>query len=142
MTETPNGPRTFLFLPWLQAHLIHLAILGGFWATSYLVLLFLLGMQKSDALGYATVATIVASFFIRSAVPQPTEKSKPSTLKQPSTMDNPREIIETVVFVVVLVLMLKSFVAEAFVIPTGSMAETLYGYQKMVTCPQCGVEFP
>src|SRR5262249_22154865 len=45
-------------------------------------------------------------------------------------------------FVVVLVLMLKSFVAEAFVIPTGSMAQTLWGYQKVVKCPDCGVEFP
>jgi signal peptidase I len=55
--------------------------------------------------------------------------------------DSIREIIETVVFVVVLVLMLRSFVAEAFVIPTGSMAETLYGYQKTVRCPDCGNTF-
>jgi len=60
---------------------------------------------------------------------------------QPQT-DGFREVIETVVFVVVLVLLLKSFAAEAFVIPTGSMAETLYGYQKNVKCPQCGYEFP
>lgn len=53
-----------------------------------------------------------------------------------------REALETVVFVVVLVLMLKLFVVEAFVIPTGSMAETLYGYKKIVTCPECGFEFP
>jgi signal peptidase I len=58
------------------------------------------------------------------------------------TKDSVREIIETVVFVVVLVLLLKSFVAEAFVIPTGSMAETLYGYQKIIKCPKCGFEFP
>ncbi len=56
--------------------------------------------------------------------------------------DGFREIVETVVFVVVLVLLLKSFAAEAFVIPTGSMAETLLGYQKMVVCPKCGYEFP
>ncbi len=53
-----------------------------------------------------------------------------------------REAVETVVFVVVLVLLLKLFVTEAFVIPTGSMAETLYGYQKVVVCPQCGHSFP
>lgn len=57
-------------------------------------------------------------------------------------VDSTREVIETVVFVIVLVLMLKSFVAEAFVIPTGSMAETLYGYQKVITCPECGLQFP
>ena len=52
--------------------------------------------------------------------------------------DTFRELLETVVFVLVLVLVLKSFVAEAFVIPTGSMAETLFGYQKKITCPTCG----
>jgi signal peptidase I len=56
--------------------------------------------------------------------------------------DSFREIVETVVFVVVLVLMLKSFAAEAFVIPTGSMAETLWGYQKEVKCPMCEYVFP
>src|SRR2546423_1530060 len=69
----------------------------------------------------------------------PSEKSK---AKKAEPRDMPREIAETVVFVVVLVLMLKTFVAEAFVIPTGSMAETLYGYHKMVTCERCGFEFP
>jgi len=61
---------------------------------------------------------------------------------QTTPADTAREIVETVVFVVVLVLLLKSFVAEAFVIPTGSMAETLWGYQKVVTCPECGFQFP
>jgi signal peptidase I len=56
--------------------------------------------------------------------------------------DSFREIVETVVFVVVLVLLLKSFIAEAFVIPTGSMADTLWGYQKVVVCPSCGHQFP
>ncbi len=53
-----------------------------------------------------------------------------------------REVIETVVFVVVLVLLLKSFAAEAFIIPTGSMAETLWGYNKVVTCPSCQYQYP
>lgn len=56
--------------------------------------------------------------------------------------DSAREIVETIVFVVVLVLLLKSFAAEAFVIPTGSMAQTLLGYQKEVICPDCGFQFP
>jgi signal peptidase I len=69
--------------------------------------------------------------------------AKPRVQPRPAEMkDGFREIVETIVFVVVLVLMLKSFVAEAFVIPTGSMAETLYGYQKLVTCPKCHYEFP
>jgi signal peptidase I len=60
----------------------------------------------------------------------------------PHKGEGTREIVETVVFVVVLVLLLKSFVAEAFVIPTGSMADTLWGYQKVIACPQCTHEFP
>jgi len=60
----------------------------------------------------------------------------------PAVKDAFREVVETVVFVVVLVLLLKTFVAEAFVIPTGSMAETLLGYQKWATCPECGEVFP
>ena len=61
-----------------------------------------------------------------------------ATKKKPEhPRDMAREAIETIVFVVVLVLLLKLFVTEAFVIPTGSMAETLYGYQKIVTCPKC-----
>jgi signal peptidase I len=61
---------------------------------------------------------------------------------QPKHHDVVREVAETVVFVVVLVLLLKTFIAEAFVIPTGSMATTLWGYQKVVTCPDCGYTFP
>src|SRR6266481_6996664 len=70
-----------------------------------------------------------------------TAAPKPRT-PSPEPKDTWREVVETVVFVVVLVLLLKSFTAEAFVIPTGSMAETLWGYQKLVKCPQCDIEFP
>jgi signal peptidase I len=56
--------------------------------------------------------------------------------------DTSREIFETIVFVVVLVLLLKLFVAEAFVIPTGSMAPTLWGDQVRCTCRKCGHKFP
>src|SRR5438128_1284220 len=75
----------------------------------------------------------------------PVSRSQPGRQDRsgpPEVKDNFREIVETVVFVVVLVLLLKSFVAEAFVIPTGSMAETLWGYQKLVDCPKCGYKFP
>ncbi|HZZ78957.1 MAG TPA: hypothetical protein VFE62_10590 [Gemmataceae bacterium] len=69
-------------------------------------------------------------------VPPPTTPPvKPVEIK-----DTFRELIETIVFVVVLVLMLKTFLAEAFVIPTGSMADTLLGYHFKVRCVQCGKE--
>ncbi len=66
--------------------------------------------------------------------------SAPEKRKHPR--DSIRESLETIVFVVVLVFLLKQFVVEAFVIPTGSMAETLYGYQKNIKCPECGYDFP
>ena len=69
-------------------------------------------------------------------------KSREQLGEQPPAKDAFREVVETIVFVIVLVLLLKTFVAEAFVIPTGSMAETLLGHQRWVTCPQCGYEFP
>lgn len=65
----------------------------------------------------------------------------PKAKKPHEPKDNLRDIIETVVFVIVLVLLLKTFIAEAFVIPTGSMATTLLGYHKDVTCPKCGYNF-
>lgn len=67
--------------------------------------------------------------------------SPPKLLKDDKPLKLPkdtfREAIETIVFVVVLVLLLKLFVVEAYVIPTGSMAETLYGYHKQFECPEC-----
>jgi hypothetical protein len=70
--------------------------------------------------------------------------ASPERAKSPTHQehkDGTREIVETIVFVVVLVLLLKTFLAEAFVIPTGSMATTLLGYHFDVTCEQCGYAF-
>jgi signal peptidase I len=71
-----------------------------------------------------------------STAPQPGKSAPPQEVK-----DGFREVIETIVFVVVLVLLLKTFLAEAFVIPTGSMATTLLGYHREVTCQKCGYPF-
>ena len=123
---------------------VSLLLLAVVWVVALIVLRadFLLGFRTRDSLGFATVITLVASFFLRSVIPGLSPKPQLSHQTPPQPTDSAREIVETVVFVVVLVLLLKSFAAEAFVIPTGSMAQTLYGYQKDVTCPQCGLEFP
>jgi signal peptidase I len=42
---------------------------------------------------------------------------------------------------VILALLFRGFVAEAFVIPTGSMAPTLQGRHKDVWCPKCGANY-
>lgn len=49
-----------------------------------------------------------------------------------------RETVESIAMAVILALLFRGFVAEAFVIPTGSMAPTLMGRHKDVECPECG----
>jgi len=48
-----------------------------------------------------------------------------------------RELVESVVIAFVLAFLFRTFEAEAFVIPTGSMAPTLMGRHKDVICPKC-----
>lgn len=52
-----------------------------------------------------------------------------------------RETIESIAMAVILALLFRGFVAEAFVIPTGSMAPTLQGRHKDVWCPKCNHEY-
>ena len=49
-----------------------------------------------------------------------------------------RETVESIALAVILAFLFRAFVAEAFVIPTGSMAPTLMGQHKDVHCPECG----
>lgn len=42
----------------------------------------------------------------------------------------------------IYLLVLKSFFLPLFIIPTGSMAQTLYGAHAIHTCPNCGMEYP
>ena len=52
-----------------------------------------------------------------------------------------RETIECVAIAFALAFLFKTFAAEAFVIPTGSMAPTLMGRHKDVICPECGFRY-
>ncbi len=66
----------------------------------------------------------------------PREKPRPRTKYQHP--DAARETIESLVVAFILAFLFRTFEAEAFVIPTGSMAETLNGRHKEVTCEECG----
>ncbi|MBN1394954.1 MAG: hypothetical protein JW959_08020 [Pirellulales bacterium] len=52
-----------------------------------------------------------------------------------------RETIESVVIAFILAFLFRAFEAEAFVIPTGSMAPTLMGLHKDLVCPRCGCPY-
>ena len=52
-----------------------------------------------------------------------------------------RETVEAFVVAFILALLFRAFLAEAFVIPTGSMAPTLMGAHKDLVCDQCGTSF-
>lgn len=49
-----------------------------------------------------------------------------------------RDTVEAIVVAFILALVVRGFEAQAFVIPTGSMAPTLMGRHKEISCPQCG----
>src|SRR5262245_38634098 len=68
-----------------------------------------------------------------------TSKKEESSNK-PAT-DGMRETVESVVVAFVLAFLFRTFEAEAFVIPTGSMAPTLMGRHKDLTCENCGFPY-
>ncbi|MCH2201534.1 MAG: signal peptidase I [Fuerstiella sp.] len=65
------------------------------------------------------------------------DRSKPSKQKDGGV----RETVESIAIAFALAFLFKTFQAEAYVIPTGSMAPTLYGRHKELTCPSCQFEF-
>ena len=52
-----------------------------------------------------------------------------------------RETVESLAVAFILALLFKAFIAEAFVIPTGSMAPTLMGAHKDIKCEECGYQY-
>ncbi len=80
-----------------------------------------------------TNTTIVAD----AASPQPTVQRPVVSNWTRST----RETIESIAIAFAMAFLFKSFEAEAFVIPTGSMAPTLMGRHKDVICPECGFRY-
>lgn len=74
-----------------------------------------------------------------SAPPEPAT-TKPQAAR-PGADSALREIVESVVIAFVLAFLFRTFEAEAFVIPTGSMAPTLMGRHKDVFCEKCGCPY-
>jgi signal peptidase I len=55
--------------------------------------------------------------------------------------DGTRETIESIIIALILAFLFRTFEAEAFEIPTGSMGPTLMGRNKDVECPKCGFPY-
>ena len=68
----------------------------------------------------------------------PTTSGDPGPEKPKETT---RDFVEQIVVAVILAVLIRGYDAEAFVIPTGSMAPTLMGRHKEVTCPECGLGY-
>ncbi len=57
---------------------------------------------------------------------------------RPSQEPHVKETVESILVAFILAFIFRGFVVEAFVIPTGSMAPTLYGAHMRLHCPDCG----
>ncbi len=68
------------------------------------------------------------------------EKKKKSD-EQAEPVQSVRETVESIVVAFILAFLFRAFVAEAFVIPTGSMAPTLMGVHKDIVCEHCGKQY-
>ncbi len=58
-----------------------------------------------------------------------------------SVAENVRETLESIVVAFILAFVFRAFIVEAFIIPTGSMAPTLYGEHLTNTCSTCGYQY-
>jgi signal peptidase I len=71
----------------------------------------------------------------------PQSRPKLSTRVEARPKEGYRDTVEAIVVALILALVVRGFEAQAFVIPTGSMAPTLMGRHKEIDCPQCGFRY-
>ena len=67
--------------------------------------------------------------------------AQPTASREISPRESVKETIESILVAFILAFIFRAFVTEAFVIPTGSMAPTLYGAHGTIVCADCGTEF-
>lgn len=93
-------------------------------------------MSKSKPI----VTTNTNTSNIASNKPGDTKSSKTPARHTPSGSSF-RETVESIAIAFILAFLFRTFEAEAFVIPTGSMAPTLMGRHKDLTCEKCGYPY-
>ena len=72
--------------------------------------------------------------------------TEPTPAPERGSAENPevgviRQTVDLVVVLCLGVLLFRTFSAEAYVVPTGSMAPTLLGHHRELTCPNCSYVF-
>ena len=78
----------------------------------------------------------------RSDSPASVEPALPvSSLPEPTAAGVRRQVCEFLILLVAGILVLRYFVAEAYVVPTGSMAPTILGFHWELDCPNCHQRF-
>jgi len=69
------------------------------------------------------------------------DKPKSSSAQNQNAMTSFKETLESLIIAFILAFVFRAFTVEAFIIPTGSMADTLRGAHFRLTCPTCGYPF-
>ncbi len=74
-------------------------------------------------------------------VPLPPQRKEEKQADRPASEVALRETLESLAIAFMLAFFIRTFVVEAFVIPTGSMSPSLQGAHKDLLCPQCDQRF-
>ena len=77
----------------------------------------------------------------KASTPETAESRRKSATSAAQSSRNLRETVESIAIAFILAFLFRTFEAEAFVIPTGSMAPTLQGQHKDLLCPQCDFRY-
>ncbi len=72
--------------------------------------------------------------------PKPSSRSTSSKGRQ-RRGSGMRSIVEAMICMVIAVILFRAFEVEGYLISTGSMAPSLYGHHKRVTCPSCAYTY-
>lgn len=78
---------------------------------------------------------------LKKAPDEQVEKSNAEQEQGKNRHNEMRDTIESIIIALVFAFVFRAYSAEAFVIPTGSMAPTLYGRHKELHCAECGVKY-
>lgn len=74
-------------------------------------------------------------------VPLPEPRKDESSPPTHPSHNGTRETFESLAIAFILAFLIRTFVVEPFVIPTGSMSPALQGVHKDLDCPQCGQRY-